>query len=162
MNFTILLEMQKELDEKIESQHGLRKEDLINEKILALLVELGELANETRCFKFWSVKPSAERTVILEEYVDGVHFILSLGLTFGYGNELPPRMAEKKDSLTSQFNQVYSLISVFKNDISEINYAVLVDNYMNLGEMLGFSWEEVEAAYMAKNKVNHQRQQQGY
>ncbi|WP_339147122.1 MULTISPECIES: dUTP diphosphatase [unclassified Sutcliffiella] len=161
MNLQKLYDMQRELDEKIESQHGLIKENLVEEKILALLVELGELANETRCFKFWSVKPPAERNVILEEYVDGVHFILSLGLTFGYG-EVSRGIAGQAESLTGQFNIVYHLVSIFRNDVSEENYNVLVDSYMQLGEMLGFSWEEVEEAYFAKNKVNHERQEQGY
>ncbi|KMJ56989.1 dUTPase [Bacillus sp. LL01] len=162
MNLQTLYDMQRELDAKIESQHGLRKENLVEEKILALLVELGELANETRCFKFWSVKPPAERSVILEEYVDGVHFILSLGLTFEYGGEVSIGLAEPSESLTGQFNSVYNLVSVFRNDVSEENFSVLFESYIALGEMLGFSWEEVEQAYFAKNKVNHERQKQGY
>lgn len=84
MNTITLFKMQKALDSHIESQHGLQNEDLFERKVLALLVEIGELANETRCFKFWSVKPSSERNVILEEFVDGVHFILSLGIECGY------------------------------------------------------------------------------
>lgn len=163
MNLQRLYDMQRELDAKIESQHGLRKEDLVDKKLLALLVELGELANETRCFKFWSVKPPAERTVILEEYVDGVHFILSLGLTFGYdGPETSRGLAEEAASLTEQFNRVYQLVSTFKDDLTEENYYLLLDSYIQLGEMLGFEWAEVEQAYLEKNQVNHERQQQGY
>ena len=52
--------------------------------MLALLVEIGELANETRSFKFWSVKPASEKKIILEEFVDGIHFILSLGIECGF------------------------------------------------------------------------------
>ncbi|HAQ08050.1 MAG TPA: dUTPase, partial [Bacillus bacterium] len=84
MNIEKLFRMQKELDRHIELQHGLVEEDLFDRKILALLVELGELANETRCFKFWSLKPSSEKQVILEEFVDGIHFILSLGIECGF------------------------------------------------------------------------------
>ncbi|TYS59016.1 dUTPase [Sutcliffiella horikoshii] len=163
MNLRRLYDMQRELDAKIESQHGLRKEDLVDEKILALLVELGELANETRCFKFWSVKPPAERGVILEEYVDGVHFILSLGLTFGYdGTETSRGLAEEAATLTEQFNRVYQLVSTFKEDLSVENYYLLLDSYIQMGQMLGFEWAEVEQAYLEKNQVNHERQQQGY
>jgi dimeric dUTPase (all-alpha-NTP-PPase superfamily) len=41
---------------------------------------MGELANEVRCFKFWSYKLPSEEKVILEEYVDGIHFITSLAI----------------------------------------------------------------------------------
>ena len=55
MDITQLFDMQRALDAYIQSN---RKEqtDVFREKGLALLVELGELANETRCFKFWSKK----------------------------------------------------------------------------------------------------------
>ncbi|WP_338088272.1 dUTP diphosphatase [Lysinibacillus composti] len=31
-----------------------------------------------------------------------------------------------------------------------------------LGEQLGFTWEQVENAYLEKNKINHERQLSGY
>ncbi len=76
--------MQQALDSHIEEKHQLQNEDLFTRKTLALLVEIGELANETRCFKFWSVKPASEKQVVLEEFVDGIHFILSLGIECGF------------------------------------------------------------------------------
>ena len=86
MQLEKLFKMQKALDQHIEEKHELQQEDLFNRKVLALLVEVGELANETRCFKFWSVKPSSEKSVVLEEFVDGIHFILSLGIECGFQN----------------------------------------------------------------------------
>ncbi len=56
MEWDTLFKMQKELDSYIESNHNLANHDLFDDKYLALLVEIGELANETRCFKFWSNK----------------------------------------------------------------------------------------------------------
>ncbi|MGG4002815.1 dUTP diphosphatase, partial [Geobacillus stearothermophilus] len=83
MNWPLFYDMQRALDERIETEHGLMEEDLFARKQLAFLVELGELANETRCFKFWSIKPPAPAERVLEEYVDGLHFLLSLGLECG-------------------------------------------------------------------------------
>src|SRR3954469_23285631 len=87
MQLETLFEMQAGLDRYIEENHQLENEDLFNRKVLALLVEIGELANETRCFKFWSVKPPSDKQVILEEFVDGVHFILSLGIECDFHKE---------------------------------------------------------------------------
>src|SRR5690625_3584703 len=116
MNLEKLFEIQAELDKRIVEKHGLQNEDLLDKKILALQVELGELANEWRGFKFWSEdqEPNIcdlpkgtctcrdcemyycdkvhESTVeaknlyvnpLLEEYVDCLHFILSIGLEIG-------------------------------------------------------------------------------
>src|SRR5690625_5238764 len=57
--------MQAELDKKIVKEKGLEGQDLLDKKILALQVELGELANEWRGFKFWSenLVPTLKRKV---------------------------------------------------------------------------------------------------
>lgn len=56
LDWGILFSKQEKLDQYIIENHQLHDQDLFEEKMLALLVELGELANETRCFKFWSEK----------------------------------------------------------------------------------------------------------
>lgn len=162
LNLQQLFTMQRQLDQHIEDKHELHKEDLIPRKLLALLVEMGELANETRCFKFWSVKPPAEDTVILEEFVDGVHFILSLGIEKGYDDltELPN--AKASDSKTAQFLQVFAQVAAFEQDQSKENYVDMFVSYMTLGDMFGFSAEHIEKAYISKNEVNFKRQEQGY
>jgi dimeric dUTPase (all-alpha-NTP-PPase superfamily) len=162
MNFEQLFDMQRQLDAHIEQKHGLKDESLIERKILALMVEVGELANETRCFKFWSVKPSAPAETILEEYVDGVHFLLSLGLELGIPVDVSIPLEKGKEGLTAQFLNVYEHLSQFRTNISRDTYIKLFSQYLVLGEMLGFSSEDVKRAYEAKNEVNFQRQEQGY
>lgn len=57
---------------------GQSYESTSEKRLLALLVELHELANETKCFKFWSVNPNGKKDKILMEYVDVLHFTLSI------------------------------------------------------------------------------------
>ncbi|WP_018662568.1 dUTP diphosphatase [Heyndrickxia acidiproducens] len=155
--------IQKQLDHYIESEHGLEKEDLFERKLLALLVETGELANETRCFKFWSQKGPSPREVILEEFVDGVHFILSLGLELGYDREaLQLQSKQQEKNLTASFIAVYEAITALKASRSLPDYEKLLQQFFNTGAQLGFSIEDIQKAYMAKNEINYQRQQQGY
>lgn len=163
MNLVKLFQMQKALDSHIEEKHQLQDEDLFHRKILALLVELGELANETRCFKFWSVKPSSPKDVILEEFVDGVHFILSLGIECGFdqkGMEL--KAAQPECSVTEQFLRVYEGVTIFQKTKSFEDYLRLFEAYLQLAVLLGISYEEMEQAYFSKNEVNYQRQQNNY
>lgn len=163
MNYQKLFTMQKGLDEHIETKHQLQNENLIDRKVLALLVELGELANETRCFKFWSLKPSSPRETILEEFVDGVHFILSLGIECGFSQESEYLgQKEAKTSISDQFLHVFELVSIFKNSKALEDYKELVHAYIQLGELLGFNAKEIEKAYIDKNEVNYERQRQGY
>ncbi|WP_419955991.1 dUTP diphosphatase [Neobacillus niacini] len=163
MQLEKLFRMQQALDQHIVEKHELQNEDLFNRKVLALLVELGELANETRCFKFWSIKPSSEKSVVLEEFVDGIHFILSLGIECGFQNldyklELEPSTV----STTEQFLLIYEKVNEFKDSKKDCDFQILLQCYLQLGTVLGISYEEMEKAYFAKNEVNYQRQQNNY
>ncbi|NRD80311.1 dUTP diphosphatase [Bacillus sp. BRMEA1] len=160
MNLNKLFQMQQELDQHIEKEHPREEgKSRKSEKVLALLVELGELANETRCFKFWSNKPASEKKVVLEEFVDGIHFLLSLGLEMKvekFGLE-----PIKLENLTEQFLGLYNAFSILRIAFSSQAYSAAFSAYLGLGEMLGFDWEEIEEAYCKKNSVNHSRQNSG-
>ncbi|KPD01461.1 dUTPase [Geobacillus sp. BCO2] len=161
MNWPLLYDMQRMLDERIETEHGLMHEDLFDRKMLAFLVELGELANETRCFKFWSIKPPAPAERVLEEYVDGLHFLLSLGLECGFfyeQGEVPP--VERLP--VEQFLAVFRAAERFGETRARGEYDALFTEYLRLGSVLGFSPQEITAAYRRKNEVNHKRQNERY
>ena len=163
MDLQNLFSMQEDLDYRIEKDHNLLSENLVPKKTLALLVELGELANETRCFKFWSNKGPSPKKVILEEYVDGLHFILSLGLKLNYSKNLNLESMKALESpLYVQFLDLYDKISKFNNKASSEMYLDLFQSFLNLGASLGFSEKHIEDAYIEKNKVNHKRQDEGY
>lgn len=162
MDWEKLYQTQKQLDQYIIDNHNLSaEEDLFQHRYLALLVELGELANETRCFKFWSTKSKSETEIILDEYVDGIHFILSLGLEKDYYFSLT-EIEDISFSETEQFNRVFAAAVQFKQQTTKENYDNLFINYLQLGQLLGFQAEHIQAAYYKKNEVNFARQDQGY
>lgn len=158
----MLFSMQKRLDTYIMQNNNLQEnEELFQKKILALLVELGELANETRCFKFWSMKPSSAKEKVLEEYVDGIHFILSLGLDKNL--EFVSQHTDVVDlSTTDHFIHVFKKCILFKNNPTQPNYHSLFTSYLQLGALLGFNEEDIQKAYTQKNEINFERQDQGY
>lgn len=186
MNLQKLFETQKLLRDRI----GYEGEDRFEKLILALQVEIGECANEWRGFKFWS-KDQQPRTSmntcdhcnrlgrkacigcygklyknpLLEEYVDGLHFVLEIGLEHGYDIDLRNQETfpetSKRKTITKQFTKLFSI--KWERDIGyQNNYMQGLELYIGLGEMLGFTSEEIETAYFEKNKVNHERQNTGY
>lgn len=205
MNLQKLFELQRKLDEHIEKEHPRKPgEDRLAKKILALQVELGELANCWRGFKYWSYnqKPRTEelgecplckgtgdlgtvwaenciecrgtgkvvvKNPLLEEYVDCLHFILSIGLEIAEPDMLDLKRwnLTKADNITEQFLWLMSDVTELYNSLcndgfSKFDYEFLLLRFIHLGEMLGFSWEEVEEAYLQKNAENHARQERGY
>lgn len=186
MNLEKLFKMQKELDKRIlERFPKLRNENLLDKKILALQVELGELAQNWRGFKFWSEdqKPRTReyltnyteqdsvlgpgavwKNPLLEEYVDCLHFILGIGLEIETEQDILPEPI-KYDNTVTQFNELFGQISYFASVLNRDNgweYERVWSLFFGLGSMLGFTEDEIEQAYFAKNKVNHQRQEDGY
>ncbi|WP_405103087.1 dUTP diphosphatase [Oceanobacillus sp. FSL H7-0719] len=182
MNLTKLFEKQQELDARILLEKGLVGQDLLDKKILALQVELGELANEWRGFKFWKVDNEPRTCVInkdgetanqyytnplLEEYVDCLHFILSIG------NDLKCELEELEpghfptisETLINLIRDPAELKYDVRDGIYEefiVTYTDMFELFLGLGSQLGFTWEQIEQAYFDKNKINHERQNNGY
>jgi len=166
MDLTKLFEMQKVLDARIEKEHPqLQGEDRLAKKILALQVELGELANELPgTFKFWSNKKNDYKKALVE-YVDCLHFILSIGLEFkyssySYATEEKISLATK-DTMTNIQNCFYEMSFLNKFRAYQYYHSLLIE-LLALGRSLGFTGEQIEHAYLNKNKINHERQQNGY
>lgn len=179
MDLTKLFEMQRVLRDRI----GYKQADRSTKLFLALLVEIGECANEQRSWKYWS-KDQAPRTKkargpyieledadfynpLLEEFVDGLHFVLEKGLDFGCERGWFGHYTSR--SIEVQYLNVFEdVIELWKcereGELFALNglYEELVNGYLGLGEMLGFTEDEIEKAYFAKNAINHQRQEVGY
>ena len=160
MEFKKLFEMQRELDTFIEKTQGINR-DVFKEKGLALMIELAELANETRCFKFWSTKGPSEREVILEEFVDSIHFLLSLGNEKGLSLEEWPEVKVKED-LTDWFLRTQEVILTFIQNPTRNSYQKVWQHYGVLAFNLDFTLEDIIKAYFAKNEKNYDRQRNGY
>lgn len=207
MNLQKLFEAQAELDAYIEQQHPTQdSENRLEKKVLALLVELGECANEWRGFKFWSndqePKTGEEHRCIqckgdglvpdfikfknnngnkfkfcprcdgsgvvktanplLEEYVDVLHFILSIG------NDLRMQEIEYYDddydvkTIETRFINVFLYVQGVVTKESGLYYKNLLGAFIDLGDSLGFTEEQIEEAYWKKYEINKQRQRDGY
>src|SRR5699024_9118453 len=97
---------------------------------------------------------------MLEEYVDCLHFVLSIG------NDLGVLAYTKYDYNTGNIMDQFMDISREINRIYMTHkvdfWKLLADLFLTLGDMLGFTPAQIINAYYDKNKVNHARQVQGY
>ena len=141
MEFQKLFHMQAELDAFIAATQNIER-DVFKEKSLALLVELSELANETRCFKFWSTKGPSERDVILEEFVDSIHFMLSLGNMRGFSLANWPTVAQHME-LTDAFLQTTATVMAFIQAPSQTSYEAIWHDYAIIAHNLQFTIDDI-------------------
>lgn len=180
-----LLRKQKELDDNIIHNMDIKLDDmtLFENRILAFVVEVAEFANEVRTFKHWSKKDPSPREVILEEYVDALHFLLSLTNSFKHFDvkddiqhlmgdikryEGMPRSNSPKADMNLGLIALASIATeVYYNALDDSRTASLLlvdlwDMFIYVGHLASFTLEEIEEAYYQKNKVNYVRQATGY
>lgn len=225
MNIETLYEMQKELDARIIREKGLEGQDLFPNIVLALQVELGELANEWRGFKHWSndraprtyekkdckvcrgtgehaginyeIVPcrscggsgtAYERNPLLEEYVDCLHFFLSIAVKNGWKDDLyvwreaieDVQEKELSGGVMGAFLEIgYWLLKMYMEQEGDERFRKIADRlgistkqfcfrnawfvFVCLGVVgFGFTLEQIADAYVEKNRVNHERQENGY
>lgn len=156
-----LYDIQQQLNQRIIDEHKLNEADIVDDRFLAFFVELGELANETRTFKYWSLKGPSADDVILEEYSDGLHFLLTIGLTLDRPH-LEFYNQETDQTLTQLFLSVYNDANIVRSMGSKFVYVRMYNTFMLIAKQLGFSERDVYDSYMRKNEINHQRQDDGY
>jgi dimeric dUTPase (all-alpha-NTP-PPase superfamily) len=161
IELTPLLAEQAKLDAHIQQQHQVSYASTREKRLLALLVEVGEMINETKTFKFWSKKPSAEKPIILDEYADGLHFLLSLSIEVQSSKSLY-EIAIISKTLTQATIDVFQAISDLSKSFSIKTLEKSFQSYLNLIPLLGFTSEEVVDAYFKKLGVNYIRQKNAY
>ncbi|MED1384049.1 dUTP diphosphatase [Bacillus mycoides] len=170
-----LMEMQKELDRRI----GYKGNDKLDMLFRALLVEIGEAWNETRAFKMWSVGFGIFKDGLLEELVDGFHFLMNIVI------ELDRYTLKRRIAATfcEQYIMKKNVLSVnmlfewYMQDIltakrawcqyrdlsvtlSHLHKAFGI--FFRLCYLYGYKFEDVVQAYKEKNKENFARQTSGY
>jgi len=151
---------------------------------LALLVEIGELANELGTFKHWKVQKNVDWKKIQEELIDCLHFYLSFTnhfhIDFSIYNKIKEelKLEEKNNNiipcdLSSQSIIIYNelLLGLFSQAERMVIWYIPEKEHFyrwlaifeELAKMIGISNEtELYQAYMAKNKINWERQNKGY
>jgi len=161
LDLSELVQAQAELDQRIHSLHDQTRESTRSKRILALMVEIAELANETRSFKYWSVRGANAKPILLEEFIDTVHFTLSLGL------DLHQKCCIiETNHVTSDLSQLFiawlHACTAFEAQFDLAQYQRVLEYIAKMASALEFSEEDILHAYRLKNEKNHQRQNEAY
>ena len=161
IDLTNLYQKQAELDARIAENHNVSYETTRERRILELLVEISEFDNATRFFKYWSNKPSEAQDIVLDEYVDGLHFFLSLGIDIKVSKKTYNH-TKHADNLTKQILETYRLASLFYKNQDEKYYIKAFQAFINITVLLKVRWSTIEKAYYKKLGENYHRQDTNY
>lgn len=160
MNLSRIFEAQKKLDLAITTAHHFNQDEIFDRRILALFVELGELANEISSFKYWKKNINQDTSKILEEYADGIHFLSSLALRY----DVEPVIDAKcnTNDINIAFLDLYDAISKMYRNISKESLTNVFALYLGIAKLMSYTDDQIEKSYFAKNKINYERIKNNY
>ena len=161
IDFEPLFKKQLELDLDIQKRHNVTYEETLERRFLSLYVEIGELANATRCFKYWSNKPSEPRERVMDEFADGLHFLLSLGVALNIKNKCFEQK-ETEEDLSNLFVKMYGVIDELHNKKNEDTYQKTFETLLLIASKLDMNKDDIFASYLLKLGENYHRQETNY
>ncbi len=160
-DFTDIYKKQIELDNYIFKKHNLSSKETYEKRKIAFLIELGEFANEVRTFKFWSKKTMSKEEIVIEEFIDGLHFIVSVGVDMK-NQDWKVVIEDNKNDFNDQLMETYVLFIKYSKSNNLDDYQKALKSFVTLGAILGFTYEKLIEAYLLKYKENIKRQENNY
>ena len=153
IDLNIVYNKNKELDDIFIKKYN--HDELVKKNKLELLVEIGELANETRCFKYWS-KKEINNDLVKAEYADCIIMTLCF---FNYLNISLDEVKYYKDdkNILDLFFDIYNLSSNFSfSEKKELIIEILI-KLINLGYILGFNDDDIIESCLNKIRIDRER-----
>ncbi len=145
----------KFLDSLFAERYDIKSLEVIQKYHLELSVEIGELANETKCFKFWSNK-KPNKSKVLEEYIDCLFMILY------FCNILDVKLDEQfpiccHTNMNETFLKLYDLGVLFRKNLNKDIGKELLVELLYLAELLNFTMEELVNETKRKSLIVQRR-----
>lgn len=141
----------KKLDEEFNSKYQENEPEFYEKNCIELLVEIGEFINETKCFKYWSIK-SPNKEKMLEELADCLNMIfyfyglLNLDITDFTNTKI------EKNRL-KQINHIYNLSTNLFNNLNEQDIKNIFVNLLDFAYSLDIQEEELLEKLEEKTKL---------
>ncbi|MBQ1813192.1 MAG: dUTP diphosphatase [Bacilli bacterium] len=121
--------------------------------------EISEFANETKCFKYWSIK-KMDKEKALEEYADVITMSLSFFTILDIELEIVPHT--DTDDLLYLLNILYSNISRLYEEKNAVLVKKIFSDVLYLGDLFKFSDNEKYEACYKKMKIIEDRLNSDY
>lgn len=145
----------KKLDKEFNSKYQEKEPELYEKNCIELLVEIGEFINETKYFKYWSIKsPNKEKMV--EELADCLNMIfyfyglLNLDITDFTNTKI------EKNRL-KQINHIYNLSTNLFNNLNEKDIKNIFINLLDFAYSLDIQEEEILEKLEEKHQIIYNR-----
>ena len=142
MNINLIYKKEKIINAEFRKKYNYSDPVIFYEQVLELIVELSELAYETKCFKYWKKDQASAKEIIFREYEN----CLMIALSFCDLIEIKTielTKVEKKD-IIQMFIHLNNLASQIKINLNDKLLIEIISNLVELSNLLNFLNEDIE------------------
>lgn len=144
MQIEDLFSIQRDSNSKIKIDTNLSDYKLLARKHLRLQIKMSDLANETKCYKYWIGEESEiNKEEIFDKYISCFKQVLSLGIDKGYDSIKEITLQPSEYCLSDQFLNLYIDINDLLISSSEDHFITLLEDFLSLAISLGFSEQDI-------------------
>ena len=152
----------KKLDDIFMSKYFNIESKYYEKNCLELIVELCELANETKCFKYWTVK-KPNKELVLEEFADSLMMVLYMFNTYNI-DKIDFVDIDMSDDILEEFNYLIRMCTLLmdKDNVNKRYLREIFTRLIHIGKLLLLSDNEIVDACYKKIIKNEERLNSDY
>lgn len=135
-------------------------EKMFEKNCIELLVEIGEFANESRCFKYWSNK-SMKKEETLEELADCIMICLYF---YNYLNidKVKIKTYDFPSDILVCLNDIFKLSTLLIDNINQEIVIKIFSYLIHIGNLVNLEEKEIYEACLKKIEKQEKRLKEGY
>ena len=140
MNLQNFFKVQDEANRLLVMDTSLNEYKLTARKLLSLHIKLSDLANETKCFRYWKEDDiKISKDTVISKYIDCLCHILTIGLDKNYSDLKEIELNPNDYCLSDQFLNLFIDLNDIIISPSKDHYKTLFEDFLSLGVSLGYS-----------------------
>lgn len=148
-----ILKRNTKIDEIFIKKYEDNEPNYFEKNCLSLITEIAEFLNETKCFKYWSIK-NPDKDKLKEEYADALIMTLSM---FNYLNiNLELVEHSKTSNILEIFNELFKDASNIMNK-DTLSVKKVFSNLIYISTLLNITEEEIKYACYKKQEIVEKR-----
>ena len=148
-----ILKRNTKIDEIFIKKYEDNEPNYFEKNCLSLITEIAEFLNETKCFKYWSIK-NPDKDKLKEEYADALIMTLSM---FNYLNiNLELVEHSKTSNILEIFNELFKDASNIMNK-DTLSVKKVFSNLIYISTLLNITEEEIKDACYKIQKIVEKR-----
>ena len=159
MNWNDIYVKNKRLDD-IFFEKFKNDDKMFEKNCIELIVEIGEFANESRCFKYWSNK-SMKKEETLEELADCIMICLYF---YNYLNidKIKIKTYDFSSDILVCLNEIFKLSTLLIDNIDEEIVIKIFSYLIYIGSLVNLEEKEIYEACLKKIEKQEKRLEEGY